>query len=171
MRSLPILLSILVVLLGEVNPAFAQADPSLCRVLPAADSAAARMVLRRSREWHDAVMRGDTAALREILLPEFSLTGAPAVDSIHVPLQQYLSNMAAYQLDADRWEASDVRILGNVAVVTSRYWQHATTRGQDRSGYYILTDIWKYADSSWGASTRWVAWLDTPGGISPAGRR
>jgi len=160
-------------LLASLLPAcaYAQGDPVLSRVLPAADTAAAREVLRRTRHWHDAVMYGDTAQLRTILLAEFSLTGAPAVDSVHIPLEQYLRNMAAYQLHADRWEASDVRILRNVAVVTSRYWQHATPGGQDRSGYYVLTDVWQYADSAWRAESRWVTWLDTPGGVSPAVRR
>ena len=161
------------VLLGLVTAGSggAQEGPILSRVLPVSDSAAAKEVLRRTRQWHDAIMRADSLELRRILLPEFTLTGAPGVDLVHVPLEQYLRTMATYQLQADRWEASDARILGEVAVVTSRYWQRATPLGQDRSGYYILTDVWKHVGSAWRAEARWAAWLDTPGGISPSVQR
>ena len=40
----------------------AQGAPVLIRVVPAADTATAGDVLRRTRAWHDAIMRADTAA-------------------------------------------------------------------------------------------------------------
>ena len=149
----------------------AQGAPVLIRVVPAADTATAGDVLRRTRAWHDAIMRADTAALRRILLPEFSLTVPPDLERGHVPLEQYLRSTVQYQLHADRWEASDVRVLGNVAVVTSRFWQRATPRGVDRSGYFVLTDVWRRESGEWRVATRWSTWLDMPGGISPAVRK
>lgn len=50
----------------------AQGAPVLIRVVPAADTATAGDVLRRTRAWHDAIMRADTAVLRHILLPRYA---------------------------------------------------------------------------------------------------
>jgi ketosteroid isomerase-like protein len=151
--------------------AAAQTVPVLTRTIPAADSTTAKAILGRTRAWHDAIQRGDTAALRRLLLPEFSLTTPPDLERGHVPLERYLGNTVRYQLREERWESSDVRILGDVAVVTSRYWQSAASGGRDRSGYFVLTDVWRRDQGEWRAAARWSTWLDMPGGISPAGRK
>ena len=85
-------------------PARAQEGPVLTRVIPAADSTTAREVLRRTREWHDAIIRGDTSALQQIVLPEYSLTIPPTLESAHVPREAWLANTPGYGLRADRWE-------------------------------------------------------------------
>jgi hypothetical protein len=151
--------------------AAAQNVPVLTRTIPAADSATAKVILGRTRAWHDAIIRGDTAALRRLLLPEFSLTTPPDLERGHVPLERYLRNTVQYQLHEDRWESSDVRIVGDAAVVTSRFWQRATSGGRDRSGYFVLTDVWRRDQEEWRAAARWSTWLDMPGGISPAVRK
>jgi hypothetical protein len=130
--------------------------------MPPGDSAAAAEVLRRTRIWHDAIVRADTGALRRILLPEFTLTIPPELERAHVTIEPYLRNTVGYQLKEDRWEASDVRIMGDVAVVTSRYWQRAIPGGRDRSGRFLLTDVWRRLGGEWRVATRWSTWLDAP---------
>ena len=142
----------------------AQEGPTLTRVVPASDSLVAREILHRTREWHDAIMRGDTVPVSHFVLPEYSLTILPALESAHVPRADWLENVPAYQLRADRWEASDVRVIGDVALVTSRFWQHATPRGRDRSGYFMLNDLWRRVDGEWRVSGRFTTWLDDPRG-------
>lgn len=144
--------------------AWGQEGPVLTRVTPAADSLVARDILQRTREWHDAIMRSDTALLDDILLPEYSLTIPPALEQAHVPRAAWLTNVGAYQLRADRWEASDVHVMGDAAVVTSRFWQHATPRGRDRSGYFVLTDLWRREGGAWRVASRFSTWLDDPRG-------
>jgi hypothetical protein len=163
-----LLVAAIVIPLASARPCFAQKEPVLSRVIPASDSMAAKEVLRRTRLWHDAIIRADTAELRNILLPEYSLTVPPAIEQAHVPLEAYLKNAVDYRLSEDRWEASDVRILGDVAVVTSRYWQRAAPGGRDRSGYFILTDVWKRDGAEWRVATRWSTWLDAPQRTPPA---
>ena len=157
-------------LLGTLTPRSlaAQGNPVLARPMPPGDSAAAVEVLRRTRAWHNSIMRVDTAALRRILLPEFSLTLPPELERAHVTLEAYLRNTGGYQLKEDRWEASDVRILGEVAVVTSRYWQRATPGGRDRSGTFLLTDVWRRVGGEWRVATRWSTWLDAPARVPAA---
>src|SRR5687767_5040380 len=101
----------------------AQRRPVLSRVIPASDTTAALHILQRMHEWHEAIQRADTMELRRILLPEYSVTTPPFVETVHLPLQQYINNAVNYQLHEGRLEASDVRVLGEVAVVTSRFWQ------------------------------------------------
>lgn len=149
--------------LALAAPVHAQEGPVLTRVIPASDSATALEVLQRSRVWHDAIIRADTAALARMLLPEYSLTVAPSIEVAHVPKDAWLRNTINYQLRADRWEASDVRVLGDVAIVTSRLWQHATPGGRDRSGHFMLTDVWRRVDGEWLVASRWSTWLDARG--------
>jgi ketosteroid isomerase-like protein len=144
--------------------ASAQAGPVLTRVVPAADSATAHEILRRTRAWHDAIIRADTAYLNRLILPEYSLTIPPALETAYVTRDQWLANTPAYQLRADRWESSDVRVMGDAAVVTSRFWQHATPRGRDRSGYFLLTDLWRRVGGEWRPASRFSTWLDDPRG-------
>lgn len=158
-------------LLLDSSRADAQTGPVLSRVIPAADTTVAKEILQRTRQWHDAILRADTAELRRVLLPEYSLTLPPFIEAAHVPLEPYLGNTVNYQLKEDRWEASDVRVLGDVVVVTSRFWQHATPGGRDRSGYFVLTDVWKRVSDEWRVAARWSTWLDDPRGVSPAQRR
>ena len=146
------------------SPASAQEGPTLVRVVPASDSATANEILRRTRQWHDAIMRADTAWLAGFVLPEYALTIPPTLEDAYVPRAAWLANTPGYQLRADRWEASDVHIAGDVALVTSRFWQHATPRGRDRSGYFVLSDLWRRVDGSWRPSSRFSIWLDDPRG-------
>lgn len=159
-----LLLSGILALLAALAPAplRAQGVPVLARPVPPADSAAAAEVLLRTREWHDAIIRADTTALRELLAPEFTLTIAPQVEAGQVRLDRYLANVATYNLHEDRWEASDVRVVGDVAVVTSRFWQRATPGGRDRSGRFVLTDVWDRRGGTWRVVARWSTWLDAP---------
>ena len=164
MRAFSARLMIGVVLLAaSALPAGGQEAPTLTRVVPASDSLIAREVLRRSREWHDAIMRTDTAALSRMLLPEYSLTVAPDLENAYVPRDAWLRNTMGYQMRADRWEASDVRVLGDVVVVTSRVWQRATPGGRDRSGHFVLTDVWRRVDGEWLVASRTSTWLDPRG--------
>ena len=151
-------------LLAVLAPAPLRAQDALVLARPVApaDSAAAAEVLLRTREWHDAIIRADTVALRGILAPEFTLTLAPQVDANSVPLERYLANTMAYHLHEDRWEASDIRVIGDAAVVTSRYWQRATVGTRDRSGRFVLTDVWDRRGGTWRVVARWSLWLDAP---------
>lgn len=151
-------------LLGAGAPATAQEGPFLTRVTPASDSLAAREILLRSRAWHDAIMRGDTAFLSTLLLPEYALTIAPTLEGPQLVREQWLATVQRYQMHADRWEASDVHVRGDVAVVVSRLWQHATPGGRDRSGYFIVTDLWRRDRGEWRVSSRFSVWLDDPRG-------
>ena len=154
-------------IVSVAGSAAAQEGPVLSRVVPAADSAAAQDILARTRQWHDAIMRADTAFLATILLPDFSLTVAPPVEHVYVPRSEWLVNTMDYRMHADRWEASDVRVIGDVAIVTSRFWQHATPGGRDRSGYFTLTDVWQRVRGEWLVANRWATWLDPRGLVAP----
>jgi ketosteroid isomerase-like protein len=137
------------------------------RVVPAADTAVARELLGRMHVWHDAIIRADTAALRDMLLPEYSLTVAPAIETEHVPKERWLANTMRYGLQEYRYEAVDVRVLGDVAVVTSRYWQRAGMPGRERSGYAVLTDVWQRQGGEWLVASRWSTRLDPRWQMTP----
>jgi ketosteroid isomerase-like protein len=47
-----------------------------------------------------------------------------------------------------------VRIYGDTAIVNSLYHQNATARGQDWSGYFLITDVWVKRGGRWQVVTR-----------------
>ena len=91
----------------------------------------------------DAWRLGDHATLERILAPEFALvvSARPAERIsrsawLHTALNGYVAESFDYR-------DMQVRVLGDVAVVSSIGVQRATAFGVDRSGAFFLTDVWQ----------------------------
>ena len=115
-----------------------------------ADDNAERQFIELSNGLADAVIRRDFPTLERILGEEFVLivpdrpTGQ---DRIERP--QWLSMVNVITAQSYRHDDFLIRIYGDVAVATSRYEQQANYGGFERSGKFLLTDVWAKRDGRW----------------------
>jgi hypothetical protein len=105
-------------------------------------------------QWMDAAKAQNRPQLEEFLAPNYVLTiavqGKPLV---HVSRADWLS--AAYKIQAYEFKELFARRFGNgVVVVTSYYTQKATMDGRERSGDFLLTDIWVHDGKRWRVTWR-----------------
>lgn len=99
-----------------------------------------------TQELQAAVQRRDVGRLEALLAPEFTLTtgrpGAPVRTR-----EDYLATTATgYVIDAFAFEELDAIELGDSAVVRSRYRQSGSLHGADRTGFFLITDVWALRD-------------------------
>jgi len=66
-----------------------------------------------------------------------------------VPKQSWLNLLNNYVTDSFSFDDIKVSVYGNVAIAMSMFTQKATVRGQDRSGQFVLTDIWQKGKKGW----------------------
>lgn len=105
-------------------------------------------LIELSRRWMDAWRRRDTALLGEILAPEFTLMSSLSTEPMSRAdwLRYALGDYVCEWFEYDR---CDVKDAGDAAVVTSWYRQKASVGGADRSGQFLLTDVWVRRDGKW----------------------
>jgi ketosteroid isomerase-like protein len=88
--------------------------------------------------------------LERTLAPEFALV-VSARPEARVDRAAWLRTAGTeYTCETFRYDGMQVRDFGDVVVVSSLATQRATAFGQDRSGTFFLTDIWRV-----GAEGRW----------------
>jgi ketosteroid isomerase-like protein len=132
---------------------------------------------RLEHVWMNAVKNRDLATLETILAPEFHLTIAVAGQPLWEGTREsYLEKCRGWYV-IHSFEFHEVRPLvhGDIAVVTSRYSQKATLGGtQDRSGEFLLTDVWRKRDGRWQVAVRYSSRPEpvegSPRGAPPSAR-
>jgi len=96
--------------------------------------------------WAGAVQAHDRERLESIVAREFTLVGRSDGKS----REEWLDEWAGpYVIDEWRYEEIEVELYGNTAVLSSRYLQTARHDGADRSGAYLVTDVWVRRDGRW----------------------
>jgi ketosteroid isomerase-like protein len=96
--------------------------------------------------WARAVQSHDRAGLDSIVAREFTLVGRSDGRSREDWLDEW---SGSYEIDDWRYEEIEVELYGNTAVLSSRYSQTARHDGDDRSGSYLVTDVWVRRDGRW----------------------
>lgn len=66
-----------------------------------------------------------------------------------VPRQAWLAMLPGYVVTGYRVLAEIVEVSGDIGLILHRAHQEATVRGADRSGTFILTDVWRRIDGTW----------------------
>ena len=115
------------------------------------------VTIRAQQEaWMAAWVANDRAALERILAPEFALV-VSARPEARVDRAAWLRTAGTeYTCEAFRYDGMQVRDFGDVVVVSSVATQRATAFGQDRSGTFFLTDVWRAGpDGAWRVIARY----------------
>lgn len=66
-----------------------------------------------------------------------------------VPKQGWLTLLKDYVTESYTIDDIKVNVYGNTAIAMLMFTQKATVRGQDRSGQFLLTDIWYMGVNGW----------------------
>lgn len=103
-----------------------------------------------------AWMANDRATLERLLAPDFALV-VSARPEARVDRAAWLRTAGTeYTCEAFTYDGMQVRDFGDVVLVSSLATQRATAFGQDRSGTFFLTDVWRIAaDGAWQVIARY----------------
>lgn len=71
-----------------------------------------------------------------------------------VPKQHWLSILKDYKTESFTIDDIKVNVYGNTAIAMLMFTQIATVREQDRSGQFVLSDIWVKEDKGWKIAER-----------------
>ena len=104
-----------------------------------------------SHDWMQAWKDNDMNFLENILAPDFRLLTS---ELWVMPREKWLALVPAYKCQSFEYKQQEVRDYGNAAIVQSNYSQTATLNGQDRSGDFLITDIWVNQDGNWKVTHR-----------------
>jgi ketosteroid isomerase-like protein len=106
--------------------------------------------------WMRAWIANDRAVLERTLAPEFALV-VSARPEARVDRAAWLRTAGGdYTCESFRYDAMQVRDFGDVIAVSSLATQRATAFGEDRSGTFFLTDIWRPGvDGAWQVIARY----------------
>ena len=119
-----------------------------------------RELVRLSHEWMTAWQQRDEVRLNELLADGFTL--ASSLSSDLMSREQWLDYaLHYYECKAFSFDRTVVRLYEKTGIVTSWYRQQASVKGQDRSGRFLLTDVWiQSADGQWQVVARHSTQLD-----------
>ena len=98
------------------------------------------------REWMEAVQRKDFERLPGFLADEYTYAATGHGRQFK---GEWLATAQQYDLHSFSIEDPDVRIYGDVAVVTLRMLITATIRGTQRTGESLITDVWVKRAGRW----------------------
>ncbi len=113
-------------------------------------------VLGAEDRWLQAVLQRDVAAAESILHRDYVLIVGIEGQPLQVyPRAQWLAMLPHYRISAHSITDRQVRLYGDVAVVTLLWTQTAEVPGdRDISGNFLLTDIWTFTDGVWRVTER-----------------
>jgi hypothetical protein len=115
---------------------------------------------RLERRFMEATQRRDTEFIERHLGEEFTLTtGRPGAE-VRGRSEWLEVTGGSYVIDSFDFEELDVRVYGHVAVVASRYRQEARMGDLERSGSYVMTDVWIRRKGRWQLVCRHATALD-----------
>ena len=111
-------------------------------------SAIEQELVKLDKEWNDAEVRADIAALDRILADDFIPIGVRgAVETKHAVLDDFKSGDT--KLESISADDCRVRVYGNVAVMTHRATLKGQHKGQDISMTYRTTHVWVKQRGRW----------------------
>lgn len=99
--------------------------------------------------WNDVYLGGDVTSFRDMLLDDFVYSSERGVFA----KEAYTDNLASGVIEMRNIESSDqeIRLLGDVAVVTGIARPEATFDGDDISGVDRYTRVWLRSGGTWRA--------------------
>jgi ketosteroid isomerase-like protein len=112
-------------------------------------------------EFMEAVKRRDVNYLDQALGERFVLTtGRPGAE-VRSRQEWLRATRESYRIESFGFEWVRVETYGDAAVVRSRYRQKAAMDGMDRTGAYLMTDVWVRREGKWLLVTRHVSPLSS----------
>ncbi len=96
----------------------------------------------------DAIEQRDLALAEEVLHPDYALVLVHPTPA-RMPRARWLEVLPDYVVHSYRIEEQQLDRDEDLAVVLSKIDMRATVLGQDRSGIFVITDIWRLGEPGW----------------------
>jgi len=101
------------------------------------------------RQWRDALVSKDEAALRRLIHPQFKLVGIRSTGSVAVNLEQWIEALKRMDIASLEVRVTECVALQNTIVATvDAQWQ-VRYLGQLIDERVLLTDVWVHEASKW----------------------
>ena len=101
------------------------------------------------REWRDALVEKDEAALRRLIHPQYKLVGIRSTGSVAVNLEQWIEALKRMDIASLEVRVTECVAVDNVIVATvDAQWQ-VRYLGQVLDERVLLTDVWVREGDSW----------------------
>jgi len=135
-----LLLAVPLLVFGQAKPAASKADTASVE----------QTLLQMERDWTQASLKKDAAALEKILADDWVAIGFQGTTTNKT---QALAELKSGVSTTQSVELGDmkVRIFGTTAIVTGDDTEKSTYKGKDSSGKYAWTDIFVQRNGRWQA--------------------
>jgi len=102
----------------------------------------------RDEGWRRSIVARDAEAVLDFLDEDYRLELVqPERSVIHREL--WLRTLSDYHVHEWTEEDQVIDVQGDLGVILHRVYMRATVLGSDRSGVFVLTDIWRRQDGRW----------------------
>ena len=101
------------------------------------------------REWRDALLAKDEAALRRLIHPLYKLVGIRATGSVAVDLEQWIAALRRMDIASLDVRVVECVALDEVIVATIDAQWKVRYLGQPIEERVLLTDVWVRAGGRW----------------------
>lgn len=101
------------------------------------------------RQWRDALIAKDQAALRRLIHPQFKLVGIRSTGSVAVNLEQWIEALQRMDIASLEVRVTECVALDNVIVATVDAQWKVRYLGQLIDERVLLTDVWVLEGDSW----------------------
>lgn len=99
-------------------------------------------------EFQRCIAERDVEAATVVLDADYALVLVQPVAAV-VSKDRWLATLPDYIVHSYDVQEQLIDVDGDVAAVLHRAQMHATVAGVDRSGVFIVTDIWRRRDGQW----------------------
>ena len=107
-------------------------------------------IIYLEKSFATAIKSQDTVQTKKFLSDSYFLAiGVQGTQLQIIPRERWLIGLKDYITESFSIDDIKVNVYGNTAVAMLMYTQKAIVRGQDRSGQFMLTDIWVKGDNGW----------------------
>lgn len=107
-------------------------------------------LMQMERDWTEAALKKDAAALDKILADDWVGQGPTGVATKAQTLTELKSG--DYKLESQTLGDMKVRVFGDTAVVTGSDDEKSSYKGKDTSGHYTWTDVFVKRQGRWQAA-------------------
>lgn len=101
------------------------------------------------RQWRDALLAKDEAALRILIHPQFKLVGIRSTGSVAVSLDQWIEALQKMDIANLEVRVSECVALENIIIATVDAQWKVRYLGQLIDERVLLTDVWVHEDGRW----------------------
>jgi ketosteroid isomerase-like protein len=105
-------------------------------------------LLERWRGWQASIEARDVAAASGYLADDYALELVQPERAV-VPRDAWLRLLPDYVVSAYAIDEQIVDVSGDTGLILHRARQEASVMGADRSGTFVLSDIWRRTDGTW----------------------